>query len=82
MSLVWSPSVQISAVEERIQVDRQPISPGELAELLTEIRDRQPAAVTPTFFEVATAAGFLYFVRRRVDAGASGPGERHGAFRP
>ncbi|MFL5339318.1 MAG: bifunctional folylpolyglutamate synthase/dihydrofolate synthase [Gemmataceae bacterium] len=61
-------SPHLSAVEERIQVDHQPISPAELALLLTEIRDRLPAVVTPTFFEVGTAAGFLHFVRRRVDA--------------
>jgi dihydrofolate synthase/folylpolyglutamate synthase len=57
--------------EERFQVDGQSILPGELAQLLGEIRDavqRPRAAAPPTFFEVATAVGFLHFVRRRVDA--------------
>ena len=53
-------SPHLSAVEERIQVERQSISPTELAALLTEIRDRLPASVTPTFFEVGTAAGFSW----------------------
>ncbi len=56
-------------VEERIQVDRVPISRDELASLMSELR----AAVSPvlerdlTFFEIGTALGFLHFVRRRVD---------------
>ena len=60
-------SPHLSAVEERIQIDQACISPRELAALLTEIRDRLPAAVTPTFFEVGTAVGLLHFVRRRVE---------------
>ena len=59
--------------EERFQVDGRPILPAELAQLLSEVR----AAVEngspfqsgpPTFFEIATAVGFLHFVRRRVGA--------------
>jgi dihydrofolate synthase/folylpolyglutamate synthase len=56
-------------VEERIQVDRQPIAQDELAALISEIR----AAIPPdferelTFFEIGTALGFLHFLRRRVD---------------
>jgi dihydrofolate synthase/folylpolyglutamate synthase len=59
-------------VEERIQVDGQPILPDELAAILSDIAQAlrgwplerlQP----PTFFEIATALGFLHFVRRRVD---------------
>src|SRR5262245_40230705 len=60
-------SPHLSAVEERIQVDNRPISSVELAALITEIRDRLPTSITPTFFEVGTAAGLLHFVRRRVD---------------
>ncbi|MBI3821775.1 MAG: bifunctional folylpolyglutamate synthase/dihydrofolate synthase, partial [Planctomycetes bacterium] len=62
-------SPHLIAVEERIQVDRAPIAPHELAAHLSEIR----AATTPafaqdlTFFEIGTALGFLHFVRRRVD---------------
>jgi dihydrofolate synthase / folylpolyglutamate synthase len=59
--------------EERFQVDGRPILPGELAQLLTEVRDAVeggPAFPSgpPTFFEIATAVGFLHFVRRRVGA--------------
>jgi dihydrofolate synthase/folylpolyglutamate synthase len=56
-------------VEERIQVDDQPISAGELTALLEDVRgvvEEPGAGLEPTFFEVATAAGFLHFVRRRV----------------
>src|SRR5260370_37672609 len=59
-------SPHLSAVEERIQIDERPVSPVELAVLLTEIRERVPADVSPTFFEVGTAAGFLPFLRQRV----------------
>jgi dihydrofolate synthase/folylpolyglutamate synthase len=65
-------SPHLVGVAERIQVDRQPIAEPELAALLTEIR----AATEPrlerelTFFEIATALGFLHFVRRRVDIAA------------
>lgn len=62
-------SPHLCRVEERIQVDGEPIAPTELAEILTDIRraaelDPEP----PTFFEIATAAGFLHFLRRQVDA--------------
>lgn len=56
-------------VEERIQVNREPIARAELAALMGDIQ----AAVTPdmerelTFFEIGTALGFLHFARRRVD---------------
>ena len=59
--------------EERFQVDGAPILSGELVQLLTEIRaivEGGPAFPSgpPTFFEIATAIGFLHFVRRRVGA--------------
>src|SRR4051794_12377496 len=65
-------SPHLCRLEERFMVDGRPISRDELTQLLTEIHDvvasprfaRQP----PTFFEIATAVGFLHFVRRRVDA--------------
>jgi dihydrofolate synthase/folylpolyglutamate synthase len=83
-------SPHLCRVEERIQVDDQPISCGELTALLDDIshvtgwpRDETPgkatspshhlttlpphSPATPTFFEVATAASFLHFVRRRVE---------------
>jgi dihydrofolate synthase / folylpolyglutamate synthase len=61
-------------VEERIEVDDTPISSEELAGLLEEVgrvvraMDAQSAAAEAvTFFEIATALGFLYFARRRVE---------------
>lgn len=60
-------SPHLTRVEERIQVDGEPISRLELVALIAEIRDRLPTHVSPTFFEVATAAGWLHFLRRRVD---------------
>ena len=77
-------SPHLERVEERIQVNRQPISLTEMTELLTEIREctrstanhDDPAGLPHirhgleglTFFEIATALGFLHFVRRRVEA--------------
>jgi dihydrofolate synthase/folylpolyglutamate synthase len=74
-------SPHLCCVEERFQVDGQPINSGELTTLLEEVRKasegRQPpvggeqganAPRSPyTFFEVATAVGLLHFVRRRVE---------------
>lgn len=66
-------SPHLCRLEERFQVDGQAISEGELTQLLNEIRnvvdrDRDFAATPPTYFEIATAIGFLHFVRRRVEA--------------
>ncbi len=68
-------SPHLCRVEERVQVDGVPISREELAAVLTdlapvvsELDARRPAdAAAVTFFEVATALGFLHFVRRRVE---------------
>jgi dihydrofolate synthase/folylpolyglutamate synthase len=67
-------SPHLCGVEERFQVDGQPITRDELRALLREVQQ----AVAPgagrrplegvTFFEVATAVGFLHFLRRRADA--------------
>ena len=70
-------SPHLERVEERIQVDGQPISARELTALLSQIRDcenQQMLGGGPsileglTFFEIATAVGFLHFVQRRVEA--------------
>jgi dihydrofolate synthase/folylpolyglutamate synthase len=63
-------SPHLCRVEERIQVDDQPISAEELTALLGDVRAALAAApgLDPTFFEVATALGFLHFRRRRVGA--------------
>jgi dihydrofolate synthase/folylpolyglutamate synthase len=71
-------SPHLCKVEERIQVNRTPIGPKELASLMEEIRaavrkmeevgDEAPVSgQAVTFFEVATALGFLHFVQQKVD---------------
>jgi dihydrofolate synthase/folylpolyglutamate synthase len=63
-------SPHLCRVEERFQVDGTPVSGLELTALLEEVRAAVEAGgppLQPTFFEVATAVGFLHFVRRRVD---------------
>ncbi len=63
-------SPHLRSVEERIQVDAQPITVPELTTLLGDVRTALAASssLEPTFFEIATALGFLHFRRRRVDA--------------
>ncbi len=66
-------SPHLSRLEERFQIDGWAITPAELAQALTEIREAVErgstfAASPPTFFELATAVGFLHFVRRRCEA--------------
>lgn len=63
-------SPHLIAVEERVQVDRQPIPRAELAVLMDEICQAATAGGLErelTFFEIGTALGFLHFVRRRVE---------------
>jgi dihydrofolate synthase / folylpolyglutamate synthase len=65
-------SPHLEKVEERIQVNDEPISSAELASLMAEIvpivneLDAGPWP-PPTFFEISTALGFLHFLRRRCD---------------
>ncbi len=64
-------SPHLCRVEERFQVDGEPIREGELAALLDDVRrvlGTGGGRLEPTFFEIATAVGFLHFVRRRVGA--------------
>ena len=65
-------SPHLCQIEERIQVDGQPIARDELTLLVNEIRTllESPAGrrIQPTFFEMATALGFLHFARRRLDS--------------
>ena len=63
-------SPHLCRVEERFQVDGVPITADELTALLSEVHAAVARAAHPaiTFFEAATAVGFLHFVRRRVDA--------------
>ncbi len=64
-------SPHLERVEERVQVDGEPIRPAELAAGMADIAaavramDREPHPPA-SFFEVGTALGFLHFARRRV----------------
>jgi dihydrofolate synthase / folylpolyglutamate synthase len=66
-------SPHLTHVEERMQVDGVPIGREELTALVNDVRPavtRMQAGMGRagvTFFEMATALGFLHFVRRRVD---------------
>jgi dihydrofolate synthase / folylpolyglutamate synthase len=57
-------------VRERVQVDAELIGRDEVAALMAELRPHVEAlereGQPPTFFEVGTALGFLYFQRRGV----------------
>jgi dihydrofolate synthase/folylpolyglutamate synthase len=63
-------SPHLIRVEERFQVDGRPISRDELRAALRDIQEVSLRNPLPglTFFEVATAAGFLHFQRRRCEA--------------
>lgn len=66
-------SPHLEHVEERIEVDRVPVSAAELAGLMADVAPAvramdalgEPSA--PTFFEMLTALGLLHFVRRRAE---------------
>src|SRR5436853_3775101 len=60
-------SPHLCRVEERFQVDGAPIVSAELLALLRDVRDSLTPAINPSFFEVATAAGWLHFLRRRCE---------------
>ncbi len=69
-------SPHLCGLEERFQVDGQPITRPELTALIGEIREAIESGRSrtqlspespPTFFEIATAIGFLHFVRRRAE---------------
>jgi dihydrofolate synthase/folylpolyglutamate synthase len=66
-------SPHLCGVEERFQIDGRPIPSSELNDLLSEVgacvqNSMQAGLSVPTFFEVATAVGFVYFLRRGVEA--------------
>ena len=53
---------------ERIQVDGEPVSHAELAELVELVKPAVAQIPLLTTFEITTALGFLYFARQKVDA--------------
>ena len=67
-------SPHLSHVEERIQVDGQPITHAEVAARMAEIRPAVECMertgdvqLAPTFFEVGTALGLMHFICRQVE---------------
>jgi dihydrofolate synthase/folylpolyglutamate synthase len=66
-------SPHLHRLEERFTIDGNPCSPSELAALVDEVReisgqleheDSRHGHRGPTFFEITTAMGLLYFARR------------------
>src|SRR5512139_1801014 len=64
--LYTSPHLQ--EYTERIQVDGEPISHAELAELVDSVKPAVTKVPYITTFEITTAIGFLAFARRNVSA--------------
>ncbi|MGQ0792975.1 MAG: bifunctional folylpolyglutamate synthase/dihydrofolate synthase [Deltaproteobacteria bacterium] len=61
-------SPHLVQITERVKVNSAQIAPAELSALVLRIRDAAEAAgVAPSYFEVLTAAAFLYFAERGVD---------------
>ena len=63
-------SPHLVSFAERIQVNRQLISEGDVARLVDEMRDflkNFPVEVHPTFFEVVTVMALKYFARQQCD---------------
>ncbi|MCS6977333.1 MAG: bifunctional folylpolyglutamate synthase/dihydrofolate synthase [Gemmatales bacterium] len=65
-------SPHLIRVEERVQIDGQPIDPDDLTRLMRIIADVVPdiedeQGSQPTFFEIVTALGFLYFAQKKAD---------------
>lgn len=65
-ALYTSPHLYI--FNERIQMNRVPITDAALASLVKEIREVcEDSNIQPTFFEFTTALAFLYFSRSNID---------------
>ncbi|MCZ6873268.1 MAG: bifunctional folylpolyglutamate synthase/dihydrofolate synthase [bacterium] len=66
-------SPHLVTIRERVQIDRQLISPDAFAALMSELRAHlafttaKPEQTFRTFFELLTALAFLYFARQQVD---------------
>ena len=52
---------------ERIQVDRRILSDETLARLVSELRQRMPPDLQPTFFEFTTVVALMAFAEQQVD---------------
>jgi dihydrofolate synthase / folylpolyglutamate synthase len=67
-------SPHLTHVEERVQIDGQPIAPADLTRHMQEIeraagRVEALGEAPPTFFEIITALGLLHFAAEGVDFG-------------
>jgi dihydrofolate synthase/folylpolyglutamate synthase len=61
-------SPHLERINERIAWDGEPIEDARLAEAITAISEVEPlAGVTPSYFEILTAAAFRYFADVAVD---------------
>jgi dihydrofolate synthase/folylpolyglutamate synthase len=62
-------SPHLEQVEERLQIDGQPIAPERLAGLLEKIVDaaERASGAPPTYFEALTVAAFCWFAEEEVD---------------
>lgn len=66
-------SPHVSAFEERMTIDDRRPARNELVELVNRVidaidqLDRQPGNFAPTYFEIATALGWLYFADQRAE---------------
>ncbi len=60
-------SPHLTSLHERIQVDGEPISEGDLTEVLDEVFNVVDRRYSTTFFEAITAAAFLHFLRKGTD---------------
>src|SRR5882724_2496239 len=63
-------SPHLVAFGERIQVNRQPVSEGDVVRLLSELQallNTFPAEAHPTFFEVITIIALRYFVEQKCE---------------
>jgi dihydrofolate synthase/folylpolyglutamate synthase len=64
-------SPHLERINERIAVNLEPISDGDLAEVLTGLAGLEPLLgddLRPSWFELMAAAAFVYFADRPVDA--------------
>ncbi len=66
-------SPHLVSVRERIAVDRNPVSKEECTSLIMELKPyldeklEHHSSDTPSFFEIVTAASFLFFKRQKAD---------------
>ncbi len=60
-------SPHLEEYTERIQVNGQPLPPGELVDLVDSIKPVVAQVERLTTFEITTALGFLYFAQQKVD---------------